>query len=110
VRSATFPGNAVFSPDGHTLATRGRLWRVAAAARPLRLASLADDGDPDAFSPDGRLLAVDGLTGDDGAVWDVRSRTHPRRLGAFAGQWAAFSPDGATFATSAGHHSSDGFV
>jgi WD40 repeat protein len=102
VRSATFSGGAAFSPHGHTLATRGSLWRLAGAAHPTRIASVADQGDPDAFSPDGRLLAIDSANGGDtGTVRDVSARTHPKRVGRFTGQWAAFSPDGQTFATSA---------
>jgi WD40 repeat protein len=68
----------------------------------MRGAALGDQGDPAMFSPDGRLLAVDGANdGSTGSVWDVSDRAHPKRIGSFTGQWAAFSPDGRMFATSA---------
>jgi WD40 repeat protein len=98
VRSATFFGAAAFAPDGHTLATRGLLWDVADPARPTRVAAF-DDGDPAAFSADGRRLATE--NNGVGMLWNVADRAHPRRTGTFTGGWDAFSPDGRTVATTA---------
>jgi WD40 repeat protein len=98
VRGATFFGAAAFAPDGHTLATRGLLWNVADPARPARIAAF-DDGDPAAFSADGRRLAT--TNNGVGMLWNVADRAHPRRTGAFTGDWDAFSPDGRTAATTA---------
>lgn len=97
-RVVTFRGAAVFSSDGTILASRDLLWNVADPAHPKRIAAF-DDGDPAAFSPDGRLLASN-KNGKE-TLWDVSDRAHPRRLGTFTGQWAGFSADGGMFATSA---------
>jgi WD40 repeat protein len=95
-RTATFRGTAAFAPDGRTLATRGLLWNVADPSRPTRIAAF-DDGDPAAFSTDGRRLATE--NNGVGMLWNVAERAHPRRTGTFTGDPVAFSRDGRTFAT-----------
>jgi WD40 repeat protein len=122
---ASFEGGAptAMSPDGRTVATisfhdQPVLWDVADPARPARITTLP--GNPDvvlcgqAFSPDGRILAVAYTSRLD--LWDVTDPARPRRLRTLAFHAAApphwygfpgdiaFSPDGHTLALTTSHN------
>jgi len=120
---ARFEGGTptAISPDGRTVATQSfhdqpTLWDVADPARPVKVATLAGHGDDplwgQAFSPDGRVLAVAYDT--QLVLWDVSAQARPRRLASTALDAAppsyngfpggiAFSPDGHTLASTTRH-------
>jgi hypothetical protein len=77
--------SVAFSPDGHTLATRGdhtvRLWDLTNRTQPQPLGSpFTGTVTSLAFSPDGNTLAT---ASGEGTVrlWDLTDRTHPQPLG-----------------------------
>jgi WD40 repeat protein len=96
-RLATFNDQAVYSPDGRTLASRNLLWSVADPTHAVRVAQLGS-GEPLAFSPDGTLL----VTLDRGTtmLWNVADRGHPVHLANVGARTDSededviFSPDG----------------
>ncbi len=104
--------DAVFAPDGRTLATGSRdhtviLWGVADPTRPQRLSQLLTGHTSElrlAFTPDGHTLATNG---EDNTVilWDLTDLARPQRLGrALTGHTdpvseVAFAPDGRILAT-----------
>jgi WD40 repeat protein len=130
-RLSVFEGGSptTISPDGATVATNafgGRaeaaLWNVTRPRHPARLAVLSAGLSGalwgQAFSPDGRILAVASTTGL--VLWNVADPARPRLLRSLAaaplrsdnpgpvpfgvGQGdLAFSPDGRTLASVSGH-------
>jgi WD40 repeat protein len=98
--------SAVFSPDGKTLACGGaigsnrvRLWDVQ-AGRSKRTFRADECPKPQAFSPDGKILAVTVLRDDN--IWIYNVRTGKKQiLRGHSGSvnFAAFSPDGRILAS-----------
>lgn len=125
-------GQAVFSPDGKTLAlptaglaspisqpngtvlfspTGTVLWNVSDLASPVAFNS----ADPipaqgaTAFSPDGKTLAVSNTTGLGAGLWEISRPGHPRRLAILQGSTGtvnaiAFHPGGSLLATGSSDH------
>jgi len=90
-RLATFNADAVYSPDGLSLASRNVLWSLADPTHPTRLGQF-DGDEPTAFSPDGRTLFTHNPT--DTMIWSVTDRAHPVRLSTLPGSGGQLSPDG----------------
>jgi WD40 repeat protein len=100
-----------FAPDGATLASGGddlstMLWNVNGEGRPRQLSRLAMADNRTTASvvvaANNRTLAV--RNGPDVSLWDIGSRTRPRRLGALPRQpypvdQFALSPNGSTLVT-----------
>jgi WD40 repeat protein len=124
-RLAVFEGGnpVAISPDGTTVAAPGfggktLLWDVARPRHPARLAALAagSAGEPwgEAFSPDGRILAIASTGGL--ALWNVADPARPRLLRTLAASLQTgnpgnfdvgdsdlvFAPDGQTLASASG--------
>jgi WD40 repeat protein len=103
---------AVFSPDGKTLATQTydstfRLWDVTTGRELITLSEYGSHSGAVAFSPDGRMLAVP-YNGDlVVTLWEtsaLRAGRGDRPVATFTGHSemvnaVAFSPDGATLAS-----------
>ena len=107
--------SVAFAPDGLTLATVSDgdeliLWDLSDSVRPHPIGNpITDYGGGIAelaFSPNGRILALD--LSQETLLWDLSDRTRPQRIGEpLAGHtamgWAvAFAPDGRTLATGGG--------
>jgi WD40 repeat protein len=90
-----------WSPDGRSFATVGvsdgslRIWEVASRRERTPAIALSETGAAAAFSPDGRILAVGGVSGSL-QLWDVRAgkllAARPAHAGAV--NYLAFTPDG----------------
>jgi WD40 repeat protein len=109
--------HVAFSPDGRTLASVGgrstaevagtdlptgwvALWDLAGRKRIGPLAELPEEVSCVAFSPDGRLLAVNG-PGAVVTVWETSKLTAVARLAAPRNaSFVVFAPDGRTLASS----------
>jgi WD40 repeat protein len=97
-RLATFNDAALYSPDGHSLASRNALWSLADPTRPTRTARFTG-GEPVAFSADGTMLATHGRSTTT-TLWNVTNPSRLTRLGTLAADGDGFfSPDGHTFYT-----------
>jgi RNA polymerase sigma factor (sigma-70 family) len=116
------PRSATFSPDGKKLAARMRndrrtylwVWEVATGRKIFSLPTEVEDSNLSAnvetiaFSPDGRLLAIDGKDNTI-SLWEVATGTRLRQLdglrqpaqpGEIFVRFLAFSPDGRMLAAS----------
>jgi WD40 repeat protein len=110
-------GSVAVAPDGRTVAVAAgdsnpigggggtvALWDVSNPAGPRRLGgNLADEGTSEAFSPDGKTLAVASVNGTV-TLWDVTDPARPRQNGqalstGLATQFVAYSPRGSVLAT-----------
>jgi WD40 repeat protein len=96
---------AVFSPDGTTVATASwdhdvRLWDAATGEHLTTITAHEHIAWAAAFSPDGRTLAT---TGGNTILWDLSDRRNPRKLTVVPGgvYVVLFSPDGSRLVSSA---------
>jgi WD40 repeat protein len=100
VRTVSVNRTALFSPDGHVMASEDQLWNVTDPRRPTHLAGF-DGGDPVAFSPDGRELSANLHNSNQATLWNVADPTHPVRLSTVGGSdQGAFTPNDSVYATS----------
>jgi WD40 repeat protein/tRNA A-37 threonylcarbamoyl transferase component Bud32 len=100
-------GNAVFSPDGHFLASGGlentvKVWDASTGREVLTLRGHRDTVNSVAFSPDGQQLAS-GSSDTTVRLWDARSGKPIGTLALNAGnvRFVTYSPDGKRLAVSA---------
>ena len=110
-------GTAAVTPDGRTVAVAAgdtdpidggggtvALWDVSNPAEPRQLSgTLTDEGTSEAFSPDGKTLAVASVNGTV-TLWNVTDPARPRQNGqalstGLATQFVAYSPHGSVLAT-----------
>jgi WD40 repeat protein len=124
VSSAITAGRIAFSPDGKILAAGGYLksdnmygaeeetvlWNIKDTANPAEFATITSSGSLVAFSPNGKMLAIQSETYGTITLWNVSNPSKPTTFSTlpfyFYGEPSniTFSPDGKTMASRFDYH------